>query len=177
MARRASSSSMPRDIRCRSWCRGDSWAARLRRSVFGDAFEEVGALARGLWRDGGGEGVALGGTLLFEDGVGLRHERSLRFVLREGFLLFVEDGADIERVGPGGEQGHVAIGQIEVGREVVEALRLPEVAASGDVALWVAGPVEGRGGGAGDCGVVGVGVEGAFAAEGDDDVRFQAADV
>src|ERR1700761_6273295 len=110
-------------------------ARELRASVlFGDAFEEVGALTRGLRRDRGGEGVALFSAVFFEHGNGDLHERGLRLVLLEGFFLFVEDGADVECVSPGCGQWGPAVGEEEVAAEVVEALRLPEIA-DGDVAL------------------------------------------
>jgi hypothetical protein len=48
--------------------------------------------------------------------------------------------------------------------------------AEGGEAFGRAGPVEGRGGGGRDSGVVGVGVEGSVAAEGDDNVRAELAD-
>jgi hypothetical protein len=63
----------------------------------------------------------------------------------------------------------------EVGGDVVEALGLIKVAEGGE-AFGRAGPVEGRSGGGRDGGVVGVGVEAAVAAEGEDDVGADAAD-
>ena len=48
--------------------------------------------------------------------------------------------------------------------------------AEGGEAFGRAGPMEGRGGGGGDYGVVGVGVEGSVAAEGEDDVGAEVAD-
>src|SRR6202012_967846 len=118
-------------------------------SAVGDTFEEVGALARGLRRNRGGECVALFGTVFFEHGNGDLHEWRLGLVLGEGFLLFVDDGADVERVSPWCGQRRAAVREEEVAGEVVEALRLPEIA-DGDVALGRAGPVEGRGGGGRD---------------------------
>jgi hypothetical protein len=92
-----------------------------------------------------------------------------------GFEAEGEDRGYVEGVGPGGgDVAETAIDE-EVGGEVVEALRGVELA-EGGVALGGAGPVEGCGGYGGGDGVVGVGVDGAVAAEGDDDVGAQGAD-
>ncbi len=140
-----------------------------------DAFEEVGGLLGGLGGGVGDEDVALFVAVFFEDRFGLLHERSLRCVGGEGLLLAVEDGTDVECDGPRRREWSVAIGEEVAGGDVVETLRLEEWAEFG-VALGGAGPVEGRGGSGGNYGVVGVGVECAVAAEGDDDVGADGAD-
>ena len=127
----------------------------------------------GLWDWGGGEGVVLGVAVLGEDeGTGALHKGGLGGVGSHGFKADGEDGGYVEGVGPGGGDVAEATFDEEVGGEVVEALRGVEVPESG-VALGRAGPVEGRGGYGGGNGVVGVGVDGAVAAEGDDDVRAE----
>ncbi len=118
----------------------------------------------------------LGVAVLGEDErAGALHERGLGGVGLHGLHPLGEDRAYVEGVGPGcGDVAETTCDE-EVGGEVVEALRGVEVAESGE-AFGVAGPVEGRGGYGGGDGVVGVGVEAAVAAEGEDDVRAQGAD-
>jgi len=143
--------------------------------VFGDAFEEVCGLRCGLSGGAGDEGVVLFAAVLFEDGFDLDEEWGLRGVGAEGVKLAGEDGGDVEGDRPGrGERGGAA-GEEVAGGDVEETLGLEERAESG-VALGVSRPVESGGGGGGDDCVVGVGVEGAVAAEGEDDVGAEDAD-
>ena len=130
----------------------------------------------GLGLGGGGQGVVLGVAVLGEDeGAGALHEGSLRGVGSHGLEAEGEDRGYVESVGPGcGDVAETTFDE-EVGGEVVEALRGVEVAESGE-ALGGAGPVEGCSGYRGGDGVVGVGVDSAVAAEGDDDLRAQGAD-
>ena len=129
----------------------------------------------GLGGDGGGQGVAFLLAVALEDGADLLEEWGLRGVSAEGGYLRFEDGADVEGEGPGRGERAEAAGDEEVVGEIEEALGLVGVAEGGE-AFGRAGPVEGGGGGGGDCGVVGVGVEGAVAAEGDDDMGAELAD-
>jgi hypothetical protein len=133
-------------------------------------------LGGGLGERGGGEGVVLGVAVLGEDeGAGALHEGCLGGVGLHRLEPDREDGGYVESDGPGrGDVAETAFDE-EVGGEVVEALRGVELAESGE-ALGRAGPVEGRGGYRGGDGVVGVGVDGAVAAEGDDDVGAEDAD-
>ena len=118
----------------------------------------------------------LGVAVLFEDeGAGSLHEWSLGGVGLHGLEPEGKNGAYVEGEGPGSGDVAEAAFDEEVGGEVVEALRGVEVA-EGGVALGGAGPVKGGGGYGGGNGVVGVGVEGAVAAEGDDDVGAEDAD-
>ena len=152
-----------------------AWACS-RTLLFDYAFEEVGGLGGGLRQGRGGEGVVLGVAVPGEDeGAGALHERRLGGVGLHGFEAKGEDGGYVERNGPGrGDVAKAAFDE-EVGGEVEEALRRVELAEGGE-ALGGAGPVEGRGGYRGGDGVVCVGVEGAVAAEGEDDVRAEEAD-
>ena len=128
------------------------------------------------WGWGRRPGIVLGVAVFGEDeGAGSFHERGLGGVGSHGFEADGEDGGYVEGVGPGcGDVAEAAFDE-EVGGEVVEALRGVEFAEGGE-ALGRAGPVEGGGGYGGDDGVVGVGVDGAVAAEGDDDVGAEDAD-
>ncbi len=103
------------------------------------------------------------------------HEGCLGGVGPHGFEAEGEDGGYVEGVGPGGGDEGVAAVDEEVGGEVEEALRGVE-GAEGGVALGMARPLEGSGGDRGGDGVVGVGIDGAVAAEGDEDVRAEGAD-
>jgi len=133
-------------------------------------------LGGGLGRWRGGEQVVLGVAVFGEDQrAGALHEGGLGGVRLHGFEAEGEDRGYVEGVGPGGGDVAMAAFDEEVGGEVVEALRGVEVAEGGD-ALGVAGPVEGCGGYAGGDGVVGVRVDGAVSAEGEDDVRAEEAD-
>jgi len=93
----------------------------------------------------------------------------------EGVELALLDGGDVESDGPGGRDGRGAVGEEVAGGDVEEALRGVQRAERGE-AFGVRGPVEGGGGEGGDHGVVGVGVHGAIAAEGEDDGGLDAAD-
>jgi hypothetical protein len=147
----------------------------VERSLLGDAIEEVGGLGGGLGDQGGGQGVVLGVAVLGEDeGAGALHERSLGGVGLHGLEPEGKDGAYVESVGPGGGDVAEAAFDEEVGGEVVEALRGVEVAEGGE-AFGGSGPVEGGGGDGGGNGVVGVGVEGSVAAEGEDDLGAEGA--
>lgn len=143
--------------------------------LLGDAFEEVGGLVGRLGDDGGGQEVVLLLAVFADGRLGLEHERGLRGVGGEGFLLAIEDSVDVEGNGPRGCCGDVAVGEEEVCRDVIEALGCEE-RTEFEVAFGVAGPVEGGGGDRRDYGVVGMGVQGTVAAEGEDDVRTEGAD-
>jgi hypothetical protein len=99
--------------------------------LFNEAFEHVRGLGGGLREGGRGQGVALLLAVLLEEGAGLLHERGLGGVGGEGALLLVEDGADVEGEGPGRGQRLEAVGEEEVGGDVVEALRGVERAERG----------------------------------------------
>ena len=130
----------------------------------------------GLGDWGGGEGVVLGVAVLGEDeGAGALHEGGLGGVGLHGFEPEGKDGGYVEGVGPGCGDVAVTAFDEKVGGEVVEALRGVELAEGGE-AFWGAGPVEGSGGYRGGDGVVGMGVEAAVAAEGEDDVGAEDAD-
>ena len=124
--------------------------------------------------EGGGEGVAFFVAVALEDGAGLLEEGGLRGVGGEGGELLLEDRVDVEGEGPGGGEGLGAVGDEEVGGEVEEALRLVGGAKEGE-AFGGAGPMEGGGCSSGGDGVVGMGVEPAVAAEGEDDMGAEAA--
>jgi len=133
-------------------------------------------LGGGLGLCGGGQGVALGVAVLGEDeGAGSLHEGGLGGVGSHGFEAEREDRGYVQGVGPGGGDERVATFDEEVAGEIEEALRRVEVAESGE-SFGVAGPMEGCGGYRGGDGMVGVGIDGAVAAEGDDDVRADDSD-
>ncbi len=118
----------------------------------------------------------LGVAVLGEDEwAGALHERRLGDVGLHCFEADGENGGNVEGMGPGGGDIAEAAFYEEVGGEVEEALRGVEVA-EGWETLGIARPVEGRGGYGGGDGVVGVGVDGAVAAEGEDDVGAEGAD-
>ena len=93
----------------------------------------------------------------------------------EGFELAVLDAADVEGDGPGGGERRGTSGKEEARSCVVEALGGVDGAEGGE-ALGRGGPVEGGGSEEGDHAVVGVGVAGAVAAEGEDDLGAVGAD-
>ena len=129
----------------------------------------------GLGVGRGGEGVELLAGALLEVGLEALHQRKLRGVGAEGLELALLDAADVEGDGPGRGERRGAAGKEEAGGGVVEALDGVRGAEGGE-AFGRGGPVDGGGGEEGDHAVVGVGVAGAVAAEGEDDLGAIGAD-
>ena len=129
----------------------------------------------GLGVGRGGEGVELLAGALLEEGAEAVHQRELGGVRAEGLELALLDAADIEGDGPGRGERRGPAGKEEAGCGVVEALRCVR-GAEGGKALGRGSPVEGGGGEEADHAVVCVGVAGAVAAEGEDDLGAVGAD-
>ena len=114
-------------------------------TLSGEPGEEVCGVGRWLRSASGGKSVVLGLAVLLKHGFGLLHQRTLRGVGAEGFMLALHDGADIEGRCPRGRHRGGAAFHEEAGCLEIEAVGMVD-GAEGGVAFGRCSPVKGGGG-------------------------------